>query len=107
MALMLQGAIAAEGKVGLMMSVSRENVGDGIALLPSLQNPTVSNLADDAWVDIITVLDEAVVRHIIPRRTAAGARGIVAYPLNQVIEERNDSSSPPIHLGTKRLLGKS
>jgi|TARA_B100000809_G_C15030948_1_gene491934 ATP phosphoribosyltransferase len=86
MALMLQGAIAAEGKVGLMMNVPRENVGDVIALLPSLQNPTVSNLADDAWVDIITVLDEAVVRHIIPRLKAAGARGIVEYPLNKVIE---------------------
>jgi ATP phosphoribosyltransferase len=86
MALMLQGAIAAEGKVGLMMNVPRENVGDVIALLPALQNPTVSNLADDAWVDIITVLDEAVVRHIIPRLKAAGARGIVEYPLNKVIE---------------------
>ena len=85
-ALMLNGAIVAESKVGLMMNVPRDRVQQVISLLPSLQNPTVSNLADANWVDVITVLDEAVVRNIIPRLKAAGARGIVEYPLNKVID---------------------
>lgn len=85
-ALMLNGAISAEGKVGLMMNVPRDNLQRVITLLPALQNPTVSSLADEQWVDIITVIDETVVRHIIPRLKAAGARGIVEYPLNKVIE---------------------
>jgi ATP phosphoribosyltransferase len=84
--LMLQGAIAAEGKVGLMVNVRREHLQDVLAILPSLQNPTISNLADDKWVDVITVIDESVVRTIIPRLKAAGARGIVEYPLNKVID---------------------
>ena len=85
-ALMLRGAIAAEGKVGLMMNVPRKGVQQVLSLLPALQNPTVSNLADQNWVDIITVIDETVVRNIIPRLKAAGARGIVEYPLSKVIE---------------------
>jgi ATP phosphoribosyltransferase len=86
MALMLQGAMAAEGKVGLMMNVPREKLKKVLALLPALQQPTVSSLADENWVDVNTVLDETVVRHIIPRLKAAGARGIVEYPLNKVID---------------------
>ena len=85
-ALMLRGAIAADGKVGLMMNVPKEQVGEVLEMLPSLDNPTVSNLADDRWVDVITVLDETVVRRIIPRLKEVGARGIVEYPLNKVIE---------------------
>lgn len=85
-ALMLQGAMAAEGKVGLMMNVPRENQADVIRLLPALQQPTVSTLADQAWVAVNTVLDESVVRQIIPRLKAAGASGIVEYPLNKIIE---------------------
>ncbi len=85
-ALMLRGAIAADGKVGLMMNVPKEQVGEVLEMLPSLENPTVSNLADDRWVDVITVLDETVVRRIIPRLKEVGARGIVEYPLNKVIE---------------------
>ena len=85
-ALMLNGAIAAEGKVGLMMNVPRDNVQQVLSLLPALQNPTVSSLADTGWVDIITVIDETIVRNIIPRLKASGARGIVEYPLNKVIE---------------------
>ncbi|MDH3717492.1 MAG: ATP phosphoribosyltransferase [Planctomycetota bacterium] len=85
-ALMLRGAIAAEGKVGLMVNVPRDHLKDVLAILPSLQNPTISNLADDDWVDVITVIDESVVRTIIPRLKAAGARGIVEYPLNKVID---------------------
>lgn len=85
-ALMLSGAIAAESKVGLMMNVPRDQLENVLSLLPALQQPTVSSLADKDWVDVITVLDEAIVRNIIPRLKAAGARGIVEYPLNKVID---------------------
>jgi len=85
-ALMLRGAMAAEGKVGLMMNVPRGKLAKVLALLPALQNPTVSDLADRDWVDVNTILDEAVVRRIIPRLKAAGARGIVEYPLSKVID---------------------
>ncbi|MFP6656838.1 MAG: ATP phosphoribosyltransferase [Pirellulales bacterium] len=85
-ALMLRGAIAAEGKVGLMMNVPRDSLQQVLSLLPAMQNPTISNLADDDWVDVISVMDESVVRTIIPRLKAAGARGIVEYPLTKVIE---------------------
>ena len=83
---MLQGAMAAEGKVGLMMNVPRDRLKSVLALLPALQKPTVSSLADEDWVDVNTILDESIVRHIIPRLKAAGARGIVEYPLNKVID---------------------
>ncbi len=86
MVLMLRGAMAAEGKVGLMMNVPRERLSQVLSLLPALQKPTVSSLADEAWVDVNTVLDESIVRHIIPRLKSASARGIVEYPLNKVIE---------------------
>ncbi len=85
-ALMLRGAMAAEGKVGLMMNVPREKLPQVLALLPALQKPTISSLADEHWVDVNTILDEAVVRQIIPRLKAAGARGIVEYPLSKVID---------------------
>jgi ATP phosphoribosyltransferase len=86
LALMLRGAIAAEGKVGLMMNVPRDRLKSVLALLPALQQPTVSSLADENWVDVNTVLEESTVRQIIPRLKAAGARGIVEYPLNKVID---------------------
>jgi ATP phosphoribosyltransferase len=85
-ALMLQGAMAAEGKVGLMMNVPREKLESVISLLPALQKPTVSSLSDADWVDVNTILDESTVRQIIPRLKAAGARGIVEYPLSKVID---------------------
>jgi ATP phosphoribosyltransferase len=85
-ALMLKGAMAAEGKVGLMMNVPRECLGKVLALLPALLKPTVSDLADKQWVDVNTILDETIVRQIIPRLKAAGARGIVEYPLSKVID---------------------
>ena len=85
-ALMLRGAMAAEGKVGLMMNVPRERLAQVLSLLPALQQPTISDLADGRWVDVNTVMDEAVVRHIIPRLKSAGARGIVEYPLTKVID---------------------
>jgi ATP phosphoribosyltransferase len=86
LALMLKGAMAAEGKVGLMMNVPRDRLAKVLALLPALQKPTVSDLADKEWVAINTVSDESIVRHIIPRLKAAGATGIVEYPLNKVID---------------------
>ncbi len=84
--LMLRGAMAAEGKVGLMMNVPRERLDQVLALLPALQQPTVSSLADAKWVDVNTILDESIVRHIIPRLKAAGARGIVEYALTKIID---------------------
>jgi ATP phosphoribosyltransferase len=85
-ALMLRGAMAAEGKVGLMMNVPRDRLATVLTLLPALQKPTISELSDRDWVDVNTILDEAVVRHIIPRLKAAGASGIVEYPLSKVID---------------------
>ncbi len=86
MVLMLEGAMTAEGKVGLMMNVPRDNLSKVLTLLPALQNPTVADLADANWVAVTTILDESVVRQIIPRLKAAGACGIVEYPLNKIIE---------------------
>ncbi len=85
-ALMLRGAMAAEGKVGLMMNVPRPRLGEVLAILPALQQPTVADLADKDWVDVTTILDESVVRSIIPRLKVAGARGIVEYPLTKIID---------------------
>lgn len=84
--LMLEGTMAAEGRVGMMMNVPRENLNKVLALLPALQKPTVSDLADEDWVAVSTILEESIVRHLIPRLRAAGARGIVEYPLNKIIE---------------------
>lgn len=86
LALMLRGAMAAEGKVGLMMNVPRDRLPEVLALLPALQNPTVSDLADRNWVDVNTVVDEVLVRRLIPRLKAAGACGIVEYPLTKIID---------------------
>jgi ATP phosphoribosyltransferase len=84
--LMLQGAMAAEGKVGLMMNVPRSDLEQVLAVLPALQRPTVSDLADRAWVAVNTIIDESTVRQIIPRLKSAGARGIVEYPLSKIID---------------------
>lgn len=86
MALMLAGALAADGKVGLMLNVRRSDLDGVIAILPALKNPTISSLADEEWVAINTIVDESVVREIIPRLKQAGAQGIVEYPLNKIIE---------------------
>lgn len=84
--LMLRGAMAAEGKVGLMMNVRKPDLPAVLQILPALQTPTISSLSDPDWVDVNTVLDEAIVRHIIPQLKQAGARGIVEYPLNKIID---------------------
>jgi ATP phosphoribosyltransferase len=83
---MLRGAMAAEGKVGLMMNVPRAELEAVVKLLPALQKPTVSSLSDPEWVAINTIIDEDTVRHIVPRLKAAGARGIVEYPLSKIID---------------------
>ena len=83
--LMLRGAMAAEGKVGLMMNVSRADLTRVLSLLPALQKPTISQLSDEQWVAVNTIIDESTVRHIIPRLKSVGAQGIVEYPLSKII----------------------
>ncbi|MDD5477516.1 MAG: ATP phosphoribosyltransferase [Candidatus Omnitrophica bacterium] len=84
-ALLLKGAIAAEEKVGLKMNVKKENLKAVLARLPALKKPTISGLSDDGWFAIETIIDEKVVRVLIPALKAAGACGIIEYPLNKVI----------------------
>src|SRR5438105_5144884 len=84
--LMLQGAMAAEGKVGLMMNVRKSDLAAVLKILPALQNPTISSLSDPDWVDVNTIIEENTVRHIVPPLKQAGARGIVEYPLNKIID---------------------
>jgi ATP phosphoribosyltransferase len=84
--LMLQGAMAAEGRVGLMMNVQKIDLEAVLKILPALQKPTVSSLSDPEWVAVNTILAEEVVRHIVPQLKQAGARGIVEYPLNKIID---------------------
>jgi ATP phosphoribosyltransferase len=84
--LMLQGAMNAEGKVGLMMNVRTTDLPAVLKLLPALQTPTVSSLSDSQWVAVNTILDESIVRQIVPPLKQAGARGIVEYPLNKIID---------------------
>lgn len=84
--LMLESCLAAENKVGIMMNVRRTDLDQVLAQLPSLQSPTVSSLSDPDWVDIIAIVDESVVRTMIPNLKAVGARGIVEYPINKIIE---------------------
>ena len=85
-ALMLKSCLAAEGKVGLMMNVRREDLEKILDLLPALQKPTVSTLSDSDWVDINTIVDESIVRRIVPPLKAGGAKGIVEYPITKIIE---------------------
>ncbi len=83
--LMLQGAIAAASKVGLMLNVRREHLAGVIEALPALKNPTISTLSDPDWVAVNTIIEEAVVRQILPKLKAAKAQGIVEYPLNKIV----------------------
>jgi ATP phosphoribosyltransferase len=85
MAMLLQGALRAEGRVGLKMNVPEDNVKRVISLLPSMKGPTISKLAESTWVAIETVIEEKTVREIIPQLKAAGAQDIIEYPLNKVI----------------------
>jgi len=83
--LMLQGAIAAASKVGLLLNVHRDDLAAVLAVLPALKNPTISNLSDPSWVAVNTIIEEAVVRQILPKLKAAKAQGIVEYPLNKIV----------------------
>jgi ATP phosphoribosyltransferase len=83
--LLLEGAMNALGKVGLMLNVQRHDLTRVLNVLPSLKNPTISQLSDERWVAVNTILEESTVRTIIPRLKEAGAQGIVEYPLNKIV----------------------
>jgi ATP phosphoribosyltransferase len=83
--LMLQGAITAASKVGLLLNVRREDLEAVLGVLPALKNPTISTLSDPEWVAVNTIVEEAVVRQILPKLKAAKAQGIVEYPLNKIV----------------------
>jgi ATP phosphoribosyltransferase len=84
-ALMLRGAIDAQGQVGLMLNVEKHNLQQVLAVLPALNSPTVSQLSKPDWVAVNTILDESTVRDVLPKLKAAGGAGIVEYPLNKVV----------------------
>jgi ATP phosphoribosyltransferase len=83
--MLLEGAINALGKVGLMLNVHKDNLAAVIAVLPALKRPTISHLSDEEWLAVNTILDESTVRDIIPRLKEAGGEGIVEYPLNKIV----------------------
>ena len=83
--MLLDGAIAALGKVGLMLNVEKSNLDAVLRVLPALKRPTISTLSEDGWLAVNTILEESTVRTIIPRLKSAGAQGIVEYPLNKII----------------------
>jgi ATP phosphoribosyltransferase len=83
--LMLNGAMAAASKVGLLLNVHRDDLVAVLAVLPALKNPTISNLSDPYWVAVNTIIEESVVRQILPKLKAAKAQGIVEYPLNKIV----------------------
>jgi ATP phosphoribosyltransferase len=84
-ALLLRGALGADGMVGLKMNVPKANLQGVIDMLPAMKNPTIAPLADDGWVALETILPEPTVRDLIPKLKRAGAEGLVEYPLNKVI----------------------
>jgi len=84
-ALLLKGAIAAEEKVGLKMNVKKKDLKKVLGLLPALKRPTISGLSEEGWFAVETVIDEKVVRTLVPDLEKAGASGIIEYPLNKVI----------------------
>ena len=86
LALMLRSCLAAEGKVGLMLNARSENLQTITALLPALKMPTVSRLSEEGWIAINTIIDETTVRSLVPKLRAAGARGIVEYAINKIID---------------------
>ena len=84
-ALMLNAAISAQGQVGLMLNAKRVDLPNILSILPALTSPTVSELSNSEWVALNTILEEGVVREVVPKLKAAGATGIVEYPLNKVV----------------------
>ena len=85
MTLLLEGAIKAYSRVGLMLNVRRDDLGGVLSTLPALRNPTVAQLSDPDWVAINTIVEEKTVRQLIPQLKAARAEGIVEYPLNKIV----------------------
>ena len=85
MRMLLEGAIHALGKVGLMLNVQKDALECVLNALPALRRPTVSSLSEEGWFAVNTILDESTVRSIIPRLKEAGAEGIVEYPLNKIV----------------------
>lgn len=85
LALLLKGALEAETKVGLKMNIAEKNLRSLLQSLPALRNPTISSLSQPGWVAVETIIDEHVVREMIPKLKAAGAEGIIEYPLNKVV----------------------
>jgi len=85
LALMLCGAIYAQGRVGLMLNVRKQGLAAVLAVLPALQKPTISPLSDGDWVAVNTIIEETTAWKIMPKLKAAGAEGIVEYPLNKVV----------------------
>jgi ATP phosphoribosyltransferase len=85
MAMLLEGAIKAYNRVGLMLNLRREDLDKVLAALPALRNPTIAQLSDPGWLAINTIVEEKTVRQLIPKLKAAGAEGIVEYPLNKVV----------------------
>ena len=85
LALMLRGAIEAQGRVGLMLNVKVDDLPTVLSVLPALNSPTISPLSDSTWVAVNTILEEAACWEVIPRLKAANAQGIVEYPLNKVV----------------------
>jgi ATP phosphoribosyltransferase len=85
MRMLLEGAINALGKVGLMLNVEKKNLESVLGVLPALKKPTISPLSEGDWLALNTILDETTVRTIIPRLKEAGAQGIVEYPLNKIV----------------------
>ena len=83
--MLLEGAISALGKVGLMLNVHKNDLPAVLGVLPALKRPTISHLSDEEWLAVNTILDESTVRTIIPRLKAAGGQGIVEYPLNKIV----------------------
>ncbi|MBX3749464.1 MAG: ATP phosphoribosyltransferase [Opitutaceae bacterium] len=84
-ALLLRGALEAESKVGLKMNLRKSALEAVVKALPALRNPTISQLSHQDWIALETIIDESVVREIIPQLKALGAEGIVEYPLNKVV----------------------
>jgi ATP phosphoribosyltransferase len=84
-ALLLRGALEAESKVGLKMNLPKAALESVVKALPALRNPTISQLSSPEWIALETIIDESVVREIIPQLKALGAEGIVEYPLNKVV----------------------
>jgi ATP phosphoribosyltransferase len=85
LAVMLRGAMEAQGRVGLMLNVRKQDLDAVLTVLPALQKPTIATLSDEAWVAVNTIIEESAAWEIIPRLKAANAEGIVEYPLNKVV----------------------